>query len=60
MPLKPGSSNATKSSNISEMVRSGHPKAQAVAAAMSSARKSKRNKGRSTKRKVHRSSKRTG
>ena len=38
MPLKPGSSQETISSNISEMVNSGHPKDQAIAAALNTAR----------------------
>ena len=40
MPLKKGSSKAIISSNIKEMVKSGHPKKQAVAAALDTARKS--------------------
>lgn len=34
MPLKPGTSPKTVSSNIKEMRAAGHPPAQAVAAAM--------------------------
>lgn len=39
MPLKKGKSRAVISENIKEMIESGHPKKQAVAAALSSARK---------------------
>jgi len=38
MPLKKGSSKSTISSNISEMVHSGHPMKQAIAAALNTAR----------------------
>lgn len=38
MPLKHGSSNAAKSLNIHEMIESGHPRDQAIAAAMRIAR----------------------
>jgi hypothetical protein len=39
-PLKRGKSKETISSNISEMIKSGHPKDQAVAASLNEARKS--------------------
>lgn len=39
MPLKPGSSNAVKSKNIAELMRSGRPQKQAVAIAYSEARR---------------------
>lgn len=39
MPLKKGSSRKVISENIAEMIRSGHPRAQAIAAAMHSAGK---------------------
>lgn len=41
MPLKKGKSQATISSNISEMIHAGHPKDQAIAAALNTARKTK-------------------
>lgn len=40
MPLKRGKSKATISSNVREMVKAGHPHKVAVAAALSTARKS--------------------
>jgi len=46
MPLAPGKSRKTISKNISEMVRSGHPQRQAIAAALNNARKT----GRKTRR----------
>lgn len=45
MPLEKGGSDATRGRNIAEMIRAGHPKKQAIAAAYSQQRKSKR-KGR--------------
>lgn len=40
MPLKKGASRKTISKNIGEMIRSGHPQKQSVAAALNTARKS--------------------
>lgn len=40
MPLKKGKSKKTISYNIAEMVESGHPRAQAIAASLNEARKS--------------------
>lgn len=42
MPLKKGSSRKTVSANIRKMMREGYPQKQAVAASLSSARRSKR------------------
>jgi len=39
MPLKKGSSQKTISSNISEMINAGHPRDQAIAAALNTARR---------------------
>ncbi len=41
MPLNPGKSKKIISDNISEMVKAGHTKEQATAAAMKKANKSK-------------------
>lgn len=40
MPLKKGSSRKVISQNIEEMMASGHPQKQAIAAALNNARKS--------------------
>ena len=44
MPLKPGKSKKTISSNIAEMIRAGRPPQQAIAAAYRNAGKSKKKK----------------
>lgn len=46
MPLKKGKSQATISANISEMIKAGHPREQAIAAALSTARKTRASGGR--------------
>ena len=46
MPLRKGGSDKTRSQNISEMVRSGYPVKQAVAASYTQQRASKRGKRR--------------
>lgn len=52
MPLRKGTSRATFSSNVREMVRAGYPQKQAVAAAYSQQRRSgrKRKKKRAARR----------
>ncbi len=45
MPLDPGSSQETISENIREMMASGHPQKQAVAAALENARRTGRDEG---------------
>lgn len=45
MPLRKGSSKHIISANIHELVRSGRPQKQALAIALSSARKSVKKKG---------------
>ncbi len=44
MPLKQGKSSAAISANIREMIASGHPQRQAVAAALSTARRSSKDR----------------
>lgn len=46
MPLKQGKSKATFKSNVREMVKSGHPVKQAVAAAFHEQRKAQHRKNR--------------
>jgi len=47
MPLKPGKSKAVVSQNIKEMMASGHPQKQAVAAALNNARRTSQSYGHS-------------
>lgn len=49
MPLKQGKSQATISGNIREMIHAGHPRKQAVAAALNTARKAMERGGSSSK-----------
>ena len=44
MPLKKGSSQKVISQNIAEMIRAGHPRNKAIAAAMRMAKKRKKKK----------------
>lgn len=44
MPLKRGTSKKVFSENVREMMHSGHPQAQAVAAAYAQQRKARRHK----------------
>jgi hypothetical protein len=52
MPLKPGKSNRAISENVSEMMRSGYPQKQAVAAALNTARQAAERGGRQKNPKV--------
>ena len=49
MPLKKGKSQATISGNIAEMIHAGHPRDQTIAAALSTARKTRATGGEVTK-----------
>ena len=49
MPLKQGSSNKTRSKNIREMVKAGHPRKQAQAAAYRQQRKAKGSRKKSSR-----------
>lgn len=45
MPLKPGADRTTIGRNIADMIRAGHPRDQAIAAAMRKAGKARKRKG---------------
>jgi hypothetical protein len=60
MPLKPGAAQNVISQNIREMVKSGHPQKQAVAASLSNARRSKGKKVKRGKRGQKGQKKQTG
>jgi hypothetical protein len=47
MPLEKSSSPGAFKRNVSEMVRAGHPRKQAIAAALNTARKGRRSRRRS-------------
>lgn len=49
MPLREGKSNKVVSYNIAEMMKSGHPQNQAIAAALSNAGRSRADKLRKSK-----------
>lgn len=42
MPLKKGTSDAVVSKNVEEMIKAGHPRAQAIAAALRMRQQSER------------------
>lgn len=63
MPLEKGSSRATVSRNISEMVKAGHPRSQAIAASLRQARQAKEGGGKTMtqrNRKGHRGGRKHG
>lgn len=53
MPLAQGKSRATISRNISELIHSGHPREQAIAAALNTARKARADGGAADHGKLH-------